>query len=84
MKFYVDEMPKSCSDNDCPFNYDNIGCRAISYSMTEREYDIFSYTSEYDEVQKYLEHRGEYKKRYPKCPLIVLNKEQCNGKNNNT
>lgn len=28
---YVDELPKSCAEYECPFNYDTCGCRAKEF-----------------------------------------------------
>ncbi len=78
MKFYVDKLHKSCSENDCPFNYDTIGCRAISSSMSNEDYDRFFDSPEYDTLCKYLSQNkySEYMGRYPRCPLYLLRLEK--------
>ena len=75
MKFYVDELPKSCCEEDCPFNYDTLGCRAIRFSIGDKAYERFWATDEYNVIQEYLNGK-KGKITYPQCPLKLLDKEE--------
>lgn len=73
MRIYVSELPKSCNMDDCPFNYDTIGCRAMSAAMSNEAYDSFVESTEYDIISEYLHGKMG---RYPKCPLYLLKLEK--------
>ena len=65
MKFWVDKLPKSCAEKDCPFNYDTIACRAIDSEMGNAWYERGK------ALREALDGNG---KRYYKCPLRLERK----------
>ena len=76
-EFYVNELPRSCSEDDCPFNYDTIACTAIdeeSISEEQRKelYHCLSVDVLDREEQKQYNHRPSF------CPLRKIG-ESTNG-----
>lgn len=74
MVFYVDELPCSCSQEDCAFNYDELTCRAVAF--LEGRWD---YPSDDKELDECLSGNG---KRYSKCPLRLISELNNQGEIN--
>ena len=63
MIFYVEKLPCSCAECDCPFNYDTSTCMASDFA------EGGSYKDMDDELRECLRGNG---KRYSKCPLKLI------------
>ena len=70
MVFYVDELPNSCNERDCPFNYDTISCLAKTFGEGD------SYKPRDRELEECLDENG---KRYSKCPLRLISELKNQG-----
>jgi hypothetical protein len=67
-EFYVNELPRSCSEDDCPFNYDTIACRIIMEdSISEEQYRELCKCLNVDLLDR--EEQKEYNHRPSCCPL---------------
>ena len=67
-EFYVNELPRSCSGDDCPFNYDTIACRIIMEdSISKKQYKELCKCLNVDLLD--CEEQEKYNHRPSCCPL---------------
>lgn len=74
-EFYVNELPRSCSEDDCPFNYDTIACTIMNEeSLNEKQCNELHKCLSVDLLDG--EEQKEYNHRPSFCPLKKIGDKQ--------
>lgn len=74
-EFYVNELPRSCSEDDCPFNYDTNGCNIVNEDSISEEQN-----EELRDCLKAFDKEDKCYGRASCCPLRKIGKKEKNKK----